>query len=187
MQTRRGDRMAFVTLDDRSGRLELAVFSDIYHAARELLVKDSLVVVEGHVSMDDYTGGFKMSAEKIYSIEQARLAFGSRIVIEVDAERAGNGFLAELQEILEPARRGTCPVVLRYRNQDAEAEIALSEEWKVSPSSAVLERLGQLAGDDCVRLYYRPPSSASSGSGNGRGYGRRNQWNGERGGDRADY
>ncbi|MDH3513774.1 MAG: DNA polymerase III subunit alpha, partial [Gammaproteobacteria bacterium] len=46
MQTRRGDRMAFVTLDDRTGRLELAVFSDLYAQSRELLAKDTLLVVE---------------------------------------------------------------------------------------------------------------------------------------------
>jgi len=158
MQTKRGDRMAFVTLDDRTGRLELAVFSDIYHAARDRLLKDALIVVEGHVSVDEYTGGFKMSAEKIYTIEQARIAFGTRLVIDVDADRAGNGFMAELQEILQPARQGTCLVILRYSNGSAQAEIALGEGWKVQPSTAVLERLGQLAGNQNVHLHYREPA-----------------------------
>jgi DNA polymerase-3 subunit alpha len=155
LQTRRGDRMAFVTLDDRSGRLELAVFSDLYHQARELLVKDSLVIVEGQVSVDDYTGGFSMRAEKIYNIDQARSAFGSRIEIQVSDKLAGNGFFTELEEILQPARNGPCMVVLRYGNDGAEAEIALGDAWKVQPSGAVLERLGRLAGTDRVHLHYR--------------------------------
>ncbi|MCK4587844.1 MAG: DNA polymerase III subunit alpha, partial [Gammaproteobacteria bacterium] len=45
MNTRRGDKIAFVTLDDRTGRLELAVFSEAYHQYRDLLAKDRLVVV----------------------------------------------------------------------------------------------------------------------------------------------
>lgn len=158
MQTRRGDRMAFVTLDDRTGRLELAVFADLYQQTRDRLVKDALVVVEGHVSVDEYTGGFKMSAERIYNIEQARAAFGARLVIDVDVMTTGNGFLVELQEILQPARPGSCPVVLRYRNGKAEAEIALGEDWKVQPSGAVLERLGRLAGSEHVQLHYRGPA-----------------------------
>jgi len=56
MNTRRGDRMAFVTLDDRTGRLELAVFSELYTRHRDLLGKDNLLVVEGHVSVDEYSG-----------------------------------------------------------------------------------------------------------------------------------
>ncbi|BAU48203.1 DNA polymerase III subunit alpha [Sulfurifustis variabilis] len=155
MQTRRGDRMAFITLDDRTGRLELAVFSELFERNRDLLVKDTLLIVEGHVAVDEYTGGFKMSAEKLYNIEQARAAFGSRVVIELDAGIAGNGFVDELREILAPASQGPCPVHLRYRSDAAEAEIVLGEEWRIRPSSAVLERLARLAGERNVRLVYR--------------------------------
>ncbi len=155
MQTRRGDRMAFVTLDDRTGRLELAVFSELYAQRRELLVKDSLLVVRGDVSVDEYTSGFKMAAEEIYNIDQARGAFSSRLVIEVDAGLAGNGFADELRSILAPVARGPCPVYLRYHGSGADAEIALGEEWKISPTGTVIERLGQLAGEGNVHLDYR--------------------------------
>ncbi len=155
MQTRRGDRMAFVTLDDQTGRLELAVFSDLYSLSRELLAKDTLLVVEGQVSVDEYTGGFKMSAEKLYNIDQARAAFSKRLVIDVDGEQAGNGFAEELKEILSPAAQGTCPVYLHYHGHQAEAEIALGEEWKISPTNMLLERLSRLAGERNVHLVYR--------------------------------
>ncbi|MBI3575993.1 MAG: DNA polymerase III subunit alpha, partial [Gammaproteobacteria bacterium] len=155
MQTRRGDRMAFVTLDDRTGRLELAVFAEFYTRYRELLVKDTLLVVKGQVSVDEYTGGFKMSAEKIYNVDQARGAFSSRLVIEVDVGLAGNGFADELRAILGPVAHGTCPVYLRYHGAEADAEIALGEEWKISPTDTVIERLGRLAGERNVHLDYR--------------------------------
>jgi DNA polymerase-3 subunit alpha len=155
MQTRRGDRMAFVTLDDRTGRLELAVFSDLFNGSRELLAKDSLLVVEGQVSVDEYTGGFKMSAEKLYNMDNARAAFSRRLVIDLDEEQASNGFVAELGEILAPAVRGACPVFLNYRGRSAEAEIALGDDWRVQPTTAVLERLLRLAGDGHVRVEYR--------------------------------
>ncbi len=155
MQTRRGDRMAFVTLDDRTGRLELAVFSDLYGQSREQLAKDTLLVVEGQVSVDEYTGGFKMSAEKLYNMDQARAAFSKRLVIDVNAEQAGNGFVEELKEILSPAAQGKCPVFLHYQGQGAEAEIVLGDDWKISPTNTVLERLSRLAGESNVHLIYR--------------------------------
>ena len=106
---------AFVTLDDRTGRLELAVFSELFERHRDLLAKDALLVVKGHVSVDEYTGGFKMSAEEIYNIEQARGAFGSRLVIAVDAAhridrrptRAAHGRSRkrELRAVREPGPR----------------------------------------------------------------------------------
>jgi DNA polymerase-3 subunit alpha len=155
MNTKRGDRMAFVTLDDRTGRLELAVFSDMYARYRDLLGKDTLLVVEGQVSVDEYSGGFKMSAEKIYNIDQARAAFAKHLEIDVQAAWAGNGFVRELQDILKPVTPGSCPVLLRYQSDAAEAEIALGQEWRIMPTGSVLEQLTQLAGQEHVRLIYR--------------------------------
>ncbi len=154
MNTRRGDRMAFVTLDDRTGQLELAVFSELYECHRELLGKDNLLIVEGRVSVDEYSGGFRMSAEKIYDIDQAREVMASGLEIDVDAQLTGNGFTRELQEILKPATPGRCPVYLQYRRADAEAQIVLGQEWRIKPSGAVLERLWRLAGQEHVRLIY---------------------------------
>jgi DNA polymerase-3 subunit alpha len=96
-----------------------------------------------------------MSAEKLYNMDQARGAFSRRLVIEVDAAQAGNGFVEELKEILSPAAQGTCPVYLHYHGRQAEAEIALGEEWKISPTHALLERLSRLAGESNVHLVYR--------------------------------
>jgi len=154
MQTRRGDRMAFVTLDDRTGRLELAVFSDIYHASRELLTKDTLIVVDGQLSVDDYTGGFKMRADKLYTMDEARAGFASRLVIDVNVDLAANGFVNELKQILLPVVDGPCPVYLSYCNQDAEAEILLGAKWKVNPTASVLEKLEGLAGEEHVHIIY---------------------------------
>ena len=154
MQTRRGDRMAFVTLDDRTGRLELAVFSELYERHRDLLAKDTLLVVEGQVSMDEYSGGFKMSAERIYNIDQARGTFASRLEIDVDAALAATGFMQELKQILKPATPGNCPVCVRYDAGPASAEILLGPEWKINPGGALLDRLSGLAGEGRVRLIY---------------------------------
>jgi DNA polymerase-3 subunit alpha len=154
MQTKRGDRMAFVTLDDRTGRLELAVFADLYNANRELIVKDSLLVVDGQLSVDEYSGGFKMRADRIYTIDQARSQYASRVVVDVDASKAANGFVARLKEILSPTGQGGCPVVLNYRNGEAEAEIALGQEWAVRPTGHILDRLADLAGAQHVHVVY---------------------------------
>ena len=154
MQTRRGDRMAFVTLDDRTGRLELAVFSELFERYRDLLAKDTLLVVEGQVSVDEYSGGFKMSAERIYNIDQARGTFASRLEIDVDAVLAATGFLEELKQVLKPAIPGSCPICIRYDAGPASAEILLGPEWKITPSGTLLDRLTGLAGEGRVRLIY---------------------------------
>ncbi|MHB1950301.1 MAG: DNA polymerase III subunit alpha [Acidiferrobacteraceae bacterium] len=151
--TRKGDRMGFVTLDDRTGRLELAIFPEMYQAKRELLVKDDLLVVKGTVSVDEYSGGFRMAAEEIYSLAEARARFARRLVIELDQEAAASGIVQALKEALNP-RPGRCPVIVNYRHAAAEAEIALGEEWRIDPTDAMIRKLSQIAGDGHVHLIY---------------------------------
>jgi len=155
MNTRRGDKMAFITLDDRTGRVELAVFAEPFQQYRELLAKDRLVVVEGEVSIDDYTGGVKMSAHKLYDISRAREAFASRLLVTVSHHRAGNGFVKDLTKILQPFNNGHCPVYLQYQGTIAKAKIRLGEQWCVRPTDELILRLYELAGQDNVKIEYR--------------------------------
>ncbi len=154
MNTRRGDRMAFITIDDRSARIELAVFSESFQRYRDLLSKDRLIVVEGEVSIDEYSGGYKMSARSIYDINQAREHFARKLLISVDHIKAGNGFVSELQHTLSPFREGFCPVIIDYHRDDARAQIALGETWRVHPTDELLHRLRDGLGDEHVKVIY---------------------------------
>jgi len=154
MNTKRGDRIAFITLDDRTGRLELAVFSEAYNHYRDLIAKDRLLVVEGEVSLDDYTGGLKMSANKIYDIDHAREAFARQLVLKVDQQKAGNGFIRGLSEVLGPYREGRCPVRLDYRQTGVVAQIQLGANWCVRPTDELMRRLDDLIGRKQVKVEY---------------------------------
>ncbi|MDT8384301.1 MAG: DNA polymerase III subunit alpha [Gammaproteobacteria bacterium] len=154
MNTKRGDRIAFITLDDRTGRLELGVFSETYNHYRDLIAKDRLLVVEGQVTTDDYTGGLKMSANKIYDIDHAREAFARQLVLKVDQNKAANGFIRELAEVLGPYREGHCPVRVDYLCADASAQIQLGAGWRVRPTDELIRRLDDLAGRGQVRVEY---------------------------------
>jgi DNA polymerase-3 subunit alpha len=154
MNTRRGDKMAFVTIDDRSGRVELAVFSEPFAQYRDLLAKDRLVIVEGEVSVDDYTGGVKMSAQKIYDINRAREIFAKRLMLTVDQSKAANGFAAALMQVLDPYKQGHCPVYIDYQGKGAKARLRLGKEWQVHPTDELIHRLHELAGKEWVKVEY---------------------------------
>ncbi|TPW09231.1 MAG: DNA polymerase III subunit alpha, partial [Halothiobacillaceae bacterium] len=65
MNGRNGERMAFITLDDSSGRVELAVYPENYRRYSDRLVKDRLLVVEGSVRIDEYSGNVRISGDRI--------------------------------------------------------------------------------------------------------------------------
>jgi DNA polymerase-3 subunit alpha len=146
--------MAFVTLDDRSGRVELAVFSDTYQQYRDYLVKDRLVVVKGEITIDDYSGGVKMSAESVYDISKARELFAKNLLVIVNQRQISNGFTQHLADILKPFTQGHCPVVVDYENENAKARLNLGSDWRIHPTDELLHRLKDLAGEDYVKVVY---------------------------------
>ncbi len=141
-------RVAFVTLDDRSGRIEVGVFSDEYNRHAHLLNKDKILVVEGRLGLDDYTGGLRLRAKRIMDLDQARVHYAKRLQIKIATTHTTNGFVGELNEVIAPYREGTCPVQVAYTNDHARVLLALDESWQVVPREELLERLRAL---DSVR------------------------------------
>jgi DNA polymerase-3 subunit alpha len=147
--------MAFVTLDDQTARMELAVFSELYAQKREAIRKDNLVVVYGPVTVDEYTGGFKMSAEKLYDWDEARVALTERIVLSLDNAEIRNGSCIEkLREIVEEHGTGRCPVWIRYTNEQAEGLLKLGADWMIRPSTAVVDALAEIVGRERLEVVF---------------------------------
>lgn len=155
-QTKQGKTMGFATLDDRTGRLEVAAFSETYDKYRSLLSKDALLVAEGGLSMDDFTNGLRLTAEKLYSMEQARETFSRGIVLDWHNDQPGGNrqFIDSLVAVLEPYRGGQCPISIQYRSASARSVVQLGEDWRVRPSDELLVRLRRLAGIGAVQVKY---------------------------------
>ena len=64
--------MAFLTLEDRSGRIDVGISAELYESHREHLQKDDVIVVKGKVRADEYSGGIRMRSDELFSIAQAR-------------------------------------------------------------------------------------------------------------------
>ena len=153
-KTQRGGKIAFLTLDDRTARLDVRVFPEVYDRHQALLGKDKVLVIQGGLGLDDYTGGYQVTAQSIYDINQARELFARRLVVGVESRQAGNGFVTHLADILQPFRAGHCRVCIDYLGNEAQARVALGEEWAVHPTDELLHRLRDLAGQDRVLVEY---------------------------------
>jgi DNA polymerase-3 subunit alpha len=157
-QSKSGKTMAFILLDDRSGRIEVAAFSDAYRKYRDLICKDALLVVEGSLGVDDYAGSLRLSADKLYSIEQARAQSARCLLLEWDSRNAADGaagLIESLKAILQPYCGGPCPVTMHYRTVQAEATLQLGDAWRVHPADELLVRLKRFLGNDAVTVKYR--------------------------------
>jgi DNA polymerase-3 subunit alpha len=153
-KARQGGRDAFITLDDRSARLEVKTFTEIFNKYRELLQPDHIVVIEGTLGWDSYADNAAVMAEKIHSIAEARGVFAKILEIGFDGTCMGKEVIAELAQVLAPFRQGCCSVVICYRNKVASARLMLGKEWQVQPNEVLLSHLQLLPGTEHVRIMY---------------------------------
>ncbi|MBY7825677.1 DNA polymerase III subunit alpha [Vibrio fluvialis] len=154
MTTKRGNRIGLMTLDDRSGRMEVMLFSDALDRYAELLEKDKILVISGQVSFDDFNGGLKMSAREVMDLGSAREKYARGLSISIEQSQIDEQFFERFSQILEPHRAGTVPVNVYYQRPDARARLTLGTEWRVTPSDTLLDELKQLLGNDQVELEF---------------------------------
>jgi DNA polymerase-3 subunit alpha len=154
MTTKRGTRIGIMTLDDRSGRMEVMLFSDALERYAELLEKDRILVISGQVSFDDFNGGLKMSAREVMDLGSAREKYARGLSISIEQSQIDSQFFERFSQILEPHRAGTIPVNVYYQRAEARVRLTLGTQWRVTPSDTLLDELKQLLGKDQVELEF---------------------------------
>ncbi|MGK2952679.1 MAG: DNA polymerase III subunit alpha [Thiobacillus sp.] len=154
--TRRG-KMMILLLDDATAQVEVVIFNELYEQNRHLLKDDTLLVIEGKVNRDDYSGGLRVTAEKIYDLAGARTRFAQGLRLACNGEcHAQSSSGRKLAELLAPykVQEGGCPVWVDYRNQDATCRVRLGEGWRVRLDDHLLESLGGWLKPEAVSVIY---------------------------------
>ena len=174
MRNKAGDTIAFLTLDDRSGRLEIRLFAKEYERFRDILQKDQILVVDCTVSIDDYNGSTQMQGrgKEVMTLEQARRSKARRIMLSLAQEDLSDGFSDRLSQLLNPYRTQTtgaseppplseaglagagCSVAISYQREEAKGCIMLADSWRVAPSNELLQSLRSEYGRGNVIIDY---------------------------------
>jgi len=154
MKNKRGDSFAFLTLDDKSGRIELSVWAEKFNAYRDILTKDALLVIQGAVSEDSFTGGLKMVADSIQSIYEARCSKLSRLQLSIPQPDTAADWVEKFHHALSDFKEGNCPVTVEYQMASAVGELKLGRQWLVQPRDELISRLREDFGKNSVTLHY---------------------------------
>ena len=158
---KRGARTSAI-LDDRTGRIEVTFFDEVFLQFRDLVVKDALVVVEGSLRFDEFSDGWRLAARRVVELDRLREQQAQRIVLTWPRAASPEALLSRLAELLAPCRPGPCGVAVRYAGEIASAALELGPEWRVRATRALLEDLERLVGAEGVRVVYGPPAGTSS-------------------------
>ena len=152
--TKRGNRIGICTLDDRSGRLDIMLFSDALDKYQHMLEKDNILIVTGQVSFDDFNGGNKMTVRELMDLGEAREKYARGLAISLSDKQINDQLLSRLRSTLEPHSSGTIPVHLYYQKDDARAKLKFGVVWRVTPVDPLLNALRTLLGNEQVELEF---------------------------------
>ncbi len=152
--TKKGKKMAILSLEDLSSKVDITVFSELLAKSDEILVKDAVIMVKGELGQDKYTGGMKLVAEDLVAIDVARGKLGKCVLIKLECSEKLNGLLDELPNLIKDFCGGSCPIAIDFVADYASARLELGKQWRVDPKQELLKRLSDLCGVGAVKLQY---------------------------------
>jgi DNA polymerase-3 subunit alpha len=105
IRTRRGDKMAFVTLEDDTAAVEVIFFSEPYQNARAALEADQPILVKG--KKDGKAEGDKVLAESVELLSDLRARGTQEVHLRLNWKEVNTGTIAALETLLQ-ASPGNC-------------------------------------------------------------------------------
>ena len=122
----RAGRMAVITIDDRTARMDAVI----------------------------YTGGCSMTVQKLSDLDTAREAYARNVVIRLGEDGVGSGLLDEIRDTVNVYRHGRTGLCIDYLRSDASVRLPLGDDWRVHPTQELLKRLSELVGSESVEVEY---------------------------------
>jgi len=152
-------RVVIFKLDDGSEAIEAVASEELFEQRRELAQEDQLIIVQGRLQPDRFSGGLRLGVTQVWDLPGARARFGRYVAVDI------NGGVPPVADLLRlwPARRVDSEqgalvqglaVRLRLRRREATAELDLGEDARFWPSDEALGRWRSIAQDGAATIVY---------------------------------
>ncbi len=152
-------RVVIFKIDDGTEAIEAVAPEELFEAQRELAQEDQLIIAQGRLQPDRFTGGLRLNVATVWDLPAARARFARHLTVEV------SGGPPPVDDVLKlwPSRRVETehgvlrqglPVRLRLKRRQATAEIDLGDEARFWPCDEALVRWRSIAeGGNAVVVY----------------------------------
>jgi len=153
-------RVAIFKVDDKTEAIEAVANEEMLDTYRDVLRDDELLIVQGKVQPDRFSGGLRLNVTQVWDLAAARARFGRYLSVQAD------GNVAALAELVRqwPARRSVSEhgesvqglgvrVKVRVEGQ-ASAELDLGDQGRFWPTDDALARWTQILPTQAPQVVY---------------------------------
>ncbi len=142
--TRTGQMMAFISLEDMLGSVEVLVFPKIYESRREVFAQDEKLFIQGRVSLGDEPVG-KLICERVIPFREVPRELWLQYE-DLEHYRAGEAALLTL--LKEKEGRDTVIIYLKKEK----AKKVLPANWRVEADGELLDKLTKILSEKNIKL-----------------------------------
>ncbi|ATE71337.1 DNA polymerase III subunit alpha [Lysobacter capsici] len=152
---KKGDSQMFVQIEDGRGRLECAFFSETYSEFASMLARDRLLVIQGGLREDAFSGGFALRAARCWDYAQICAKHAQRLALRLDLRVPGTW--QRVDALLAKQRPGPTPIRLDLLRQGAAGMLDLNGPQSVRVDADLVGLLRSQPGVKAVRLTLGKP------------------------------
>ncbi len=158
--TKNGNLMAFITLEDLEGTVEIIAFPKVYEKCKEMIKKDEIIITEGHLDVAE--GKTKIIAEKISLLkkyvenkrptpktEEKNQNLAEELHLEINTGKNESDLLRKLKELFY-GYPGKSQVVLHFKDKDKTILHAIDKKYSVSIDDKFMEEIRGILGDEKI-------------------------------------
>ncbi|MBN8734958.1 MAG: DNA polymerase III subunit alpha [Xanthomonadales bacterium] len=157
---RRGDTGAAVRIEDWSGAIEVNFFREAMQQYGALLQPDAILVIEGGLALDDFSGELALRARRAWTLDEACEA-GARL-LRIGVNGIDAGFVSTFKRALAGHCGGHTPLLLTgYHNASGSADLRLGSDWRVRVNTGLLRTLAEVPGVKSVQPSLSRPAAVS--------------------------
>ena len=137
--------MAYLTLEDGEGSVEVIVFPELYKNSVQVLKKDMLLLVKGNIDKDEK--GIRVRAREVSNLEEAGNISLRRMEIRIDDTPGSSENLRGIRDLVTQYP-GDCQLFLKIRQGKSQTLIATG--INIKPDNILLSRLEDMVGRGTV-------------------------------------
>ncbi len=157
LMRRRGDTQAFAQFEDGYGRIEVSFWGEMLSQYAPLLTRGRVLLIEGGLREDEYSGGFSLRAKQCWDFQQLCAQQARRLSLAADLRERGT--LEKIEALLAQFRPGGTPLRLSLRTGHSSGTLDLNGSQSVRADPQLLGRLRALPGVSEVTLQLQKPWS----------------------------
>lgn len=155
-------RVVIFKLDDGTEAVEAVAQDEVFEERRDLMAEDTLLIVQGKVQPDRFSGGLRLNVSQVWDLAAARARFGRHLSVELTGL---NGHAPPVLDVLRlwPPKRVDSEhgelaqgllVRLKLQRAEASAEIDLGDDARFWPCDEALGRWRSIAQGGTAQVVY---------------------------------